>query len=84
MTTPSPKNGSDRKLVLQGLVRAESMVQIALAVPLSTVIGWGLGAWLDNKLHQPWMAIAGVVLGAVAGFVQVVRVANHANRTGDR
>ena len=84
MTTPSPKNGSDRKLVLQGLVRAESMVQIALAVPLSTVIGWGLGAWLDNKLHQSWMGIAGVVLGAVAGFVQVVRVANHANRTGDR
>jgi F0F1-type ATP synthase assembly protein I len=84
MTTPSPKNGSDRKLVLQGLVRAESMVQIALAVPLSTVIGWGLGAWLDSKLHQSWMGIAGVVLGAVAGFVQVVRVANHANRTGDR
>ena len=83
MTTPSTKNDDNRKVVLHGLVRAESMVQIALAVPLSTVIGWGLGAWLDNKLHQSWIGIAGVVLGAVAGFVQVVRVANHANRKND-
>ncbi|MHB8302956.1 MAG: AtpZ/AtpI family protein [Acidobacteriaceae bacterium] len=80
---PPDGSGNDRKAVLRGFVRAESMVQIALAVPLSTIIGWGLGAWLDNKLHQSWIAILGVVLGAIAGFVQVVRVASHANRSGE-
>lgn len=64
--------------------RAESMVQIALAVPLSTIIGWGLGDGLDHKLHQSWISILGLVLGAVAGFIQIVRVANHANRSDDK
>ena len=77
-------DGNDRKEVLRGFVRAESMVQIALAVPLSTIIGWGLGDWLDHKMHQSWISILGLVLGAVAGFVQIVRVANHANRSDDK
>lgn len=80
MTTPPTNNDDSRKVVLHGLMRADSMVQIALAIPLSTVIGWGLGAWLDNKLHQSWIAIAGVALGAIAGFIQIIRVASQANR----
>lgn len=84
MTPPSANHGDDRKVVLRGLVRAESMVQIALAVPLSTIVGWGLGDWLDHKLHQSWISILGLVLGAVAGFIQIVRVANHANRSDDK
>jgi ATP synthase protein I len=79
-----PKKEDPRKVVLQGLMRADSMVQIALAIPLSTLIGWALGAWLDNKLHQSWIAIAGVALGAIAGFIQIIRVANHANRKPDQ
>ncbi len=79
---PSPDNsGNDRKVVLRGLVRAESMVQIALALPLSTLIGWGLGDFLDHKLHQSWIAIVGLLLGVAAGFTQVIRLANQANRS---
>lgn len=76
----SNSSGSDRKVVLGGLARAESMVQIALAVPLSTIIGWAFGDWLDHKFHQSWISIVGLIFGAVAGFVQIVRVANQANR----
>jgi ATP synthase protein I len=83
-TMPQPTNsGDDRKVVLRGLVRAETMVQIALALPLSTLIGWGLGVFLNHKLHQSWIAIVGLLLGIAAGFVQVVRLANHANRSDD-
>ncbi len=79
MPTPNnPENG--RNVVLRGLVRAESMVQIAIALPLSTLIGWGLGDLLDHKLHQSWIAVVGLLLGVAAGFTQVVRLANHANR----
>lgn len=84
MPNPSEKNGSDRNVVLQGLVRADSMLQIALAIPLSTLIGWGIGVWLDHKLHHSWIPILGLILGAAAGFVQIIRLANQANRRADK
>jgi ATP synthase protein I len=74
-------SGNDRKVVLRGLARAESMVQIALALPLSALIGWAIGDYLANKFHHPWIAVVGVLLGVTAGFVQVIRLANHANRS---
>mgnify|MGYP001545941893 FL=1 len=77
----NPENG--RKMVLRELMRAESLMQIAVVLPLSTFIGWGIGDFLDYKLHQSWIAIVGLLLGVVAGFIQVVRIANHASRTDD-
>ena len=59
------------KGALGDLVKAESMVQLAIALPAGCLIGWLIGAWLDRHFHQGWMAIAGIVLGAVAGFVQI-------------
>lgn len=80
---PPTGSNNDRKTLLRGLMRAESMVQLALALPLSTLIGWGLGDLLDHKLHQSWIGIVGLFLGAAAGFVQIIRIANQANRSDD-
>lgn len=77
----NPENG--RKVVLRELMRAESLMQIAVVLPLSTFIGWGVGDFLDHKLHQSWIAIVGLLLGVAAGFIQVVRIANQANHTDD-
>jgi ATP synthase protein I len=74
------KPDDGRRTILQGYVRAESLVQIALALPLSVVIGWGIGDFLDHKLHQSWIAIVGLFVGIAAGFVQVIRLATRANR----
>lgn len=52
-------------------VKAESMVQLAIAIPAGCLIGWLLGAWLDRHFHTGWIAIAGIVLGAVGGFIQM-------------
>jgi ATP synthase protein I len=54
------------------LVKAESMVQLAIALPAGCLIGWLLGSWLDRHFHQHWMGIAGIVLGAVAGIIQII------------
>ena len=59
---------SEKKGALGELVKAESMIQLAIALPAGCVIGWLIGAWLDRHFHQNWMGIAGIVLGAIGGF----------------
>ena len=50
-------------------------MQIALVVPCTVAICWGIGALLDNWLHQAWIGIAGVVFGVIAGLVGMVQMA---------
>jgi ATP synthase protein I len=60
---------------LDELVKAESMIQLALALPAGCLVGWLLGSWADRHFHQGWIGVAGIVLGAVAGFLQIVKTA---------
>jgi ATP synthase protein I len=68
----SDQDPKDRPL--QSLVQIESLIQLGLVLPAAVVIGWGFGLFLDHWLNQHWINIAGVVLGAVAGFVYIFRV----------
>ena len=36
---------------LGDLVKAESMIQLAIALPAGCVIGWLVGSWLDKHFH---------------------------------
>jgi F0F1-type ATP synthase assembly protein I len=60
---------------LHDLVKAESMIQLAIAIPAGCLIGWAIGAWLDSHFHQGWIAITGILLGAAGGFLQIYRTA---------
>jgi ATP synthase protein I len=62
--------------LVKNYVKAESMIQLAIALPAGCLIGWLGGAWLDRHFHQQWIAIAGVILGAAAGFLQIFRLAS--------
>jgi ATP synthase protein I len=68
---PNKKSGG-----IHDLVKAESMIQLALAIPAGCLIGWAVGAWLDRHFHQEWIAVTGIVLGAVGGFLQIYRTAS--------
>jgi ATP synthase protein I len=61
---------------LGDLVKAESMIQLAIALPAGCVIGWLVGSWLDKHFHTGWIAIVGILLGALAGFIQIFRTAS--------
>ena len=56
-------------------IEAEKLMQIALLLPSSAFVGWLAGAWLDSRLHQSWIGLAGIVFGGVSGLVYVVRLA---------
>jgi F0F1-type ATP synthase assembly protein I len=73
----------EKKSALGELVKAESMIQLAIALPAGCVIGWLIGAWLDKHFHQNWIGIVGIVLGAIGGFMQIVLTASRYLKKGD-
>lgn len=70
-STGSNKQAKGGKGALGDLVKAETMIQLAIALPAGCLIGWLLGSWLDRHFQQHWMGVVGIVLGAVAGFIQI-------------
>ena len=48
--------------------------QLAFIFPAATVVGWLIGTALDHWLHTTWLYLVGLILGIVAGFVQLIRL----------
>ena len=46
---------------------------LALALPASVVAGLTIGAGLDHWLKTKWITMVGLLLGCVAGFVELIR-----------
>ena len=47
--------------------------QLAFMLPAGTVAGWLLGSLLDRWLHTTWINIVGLLLGTVAGLIELIR-----------
>ncbi|HTW45808.1 MAG TPA: AtpZ/AtpI family protein [Acidobacteriaceae bacterium] len=71
----APLHAPKRTETMQSILKAERLTQIAFVLPAAVLIGWGIGALLDKWLHQGWISIVGVVLGAIAGMVEAIRQA---------
>jgi F0F1-type ATP synthase assembly protein I len=48
--------------------------EIAFIIPAAVVVGLLLGKLLDYWLHTHWLFLAGIIFGAVVGFVQMIRM----------
>ena len=46
---------------------------LALALPASTFVGWVIGSLLDKWLHTTWLYLLGLIVGSIAGFVELIR-----------
>jgi F0F1-type ATP synthase assembly protein I len=55
------------------LVQLAHYSQLAFIFPAATVVGWLIGAALDRWLHTTWLYLAGLILGIIAGFVELIR-----------
>lgn len=47
--------------------------QLAFVLPTATVVGWAVGFGLDHWLHTTWLYIPGLLIGILAGFVELIR-----------
>ena len=47
--------------------------EIGFIIPAAVVLGLLLGKLLDYWLHTTWLYIAGLVFGAVVGFIDMMR-----------
>jgi F0F1-type ATP synthase assembly protein I len=54
--------------------------EIGFVIPASIFLGYGLGRLGDYWLHTRWIYLAGVIFGAVVGFVQMIRMATALSR----
>lgn len=78
-----PNNPPKSSSPLKGLVQAESMIQLALAVPAGCFVGLLLGYLLDRHFHTHWIVVVGMLLGAAGGFVQIFTVALRGTKRDD-
>jgi ATP synthase protein I len=65
-----PDNSSNKNIWVQ----VGRYSQIAFIFPASTVAGWLVGLALDHWLHTHWLYLVGLILGIVAGFVELIRL----------
>jgi F0F1-type ATP synthase assembly protein I len=56
------------------LVQLANYSQLAFIFPAATVVGWLIGSALDHWLHTTWLYLAGLILGIIAGFVELIRL----------
>lgn len=47
--------------------------QLAFILPASVVVGLLVGKLLDYWFHTHWLFLAGVIVGAISGFVELIR-----------
>jgi ATP synthase protein I len=66
------KNEINRK---SGLAYAAA-ISLFAAVVSGLIAGWLLDRWLGTA---PWLLVAGIVLGAAAGFYEFIRITSKIN-----
>jgi F0F1-type ATP synthase assembly protein I len=72
MVSQGPETPEQKRSLL---VQLANYSQLAFIFPAATVVGWLAGAALDHWLHTSWLYLVGLILGIIAGFVELIRIA---------
>ncbi len=75
---PAPR----KRTGLSDYVQAESILQLALAIPAGAFIGLGIGYLLDRHFHTKWIAVTLLLLGAAGGFINLFAFLNRSSKRG--
>ncbi len=72
--SPSPDKTENKRESRQSLwVQMARYSQLAFMLPACTVAGWLAGAALDRWMHTTWLYLLGLIVGIIAGFVELIR-----------
>jgi F0F1-type ATP synthase assembly protein I len=63
--------------------RAAEYSSLAFVLPASTFVGYLIGYYLDKAFGTTWLRILFLILGSVAGFVQLIRQIMRDSRDDD-
>lgn len=69
--TPSDNQPTSKK---SAWIQIANYSQLAFIFPAATVAGWLIGVALDHWLRTTWFYLVGLILGIIAGFVELIRV----------
>jgi len=71
-----PDGGEERKAARGSAVAYAAGLTIFFAVLSFMGIGWAL----DRYFETSWIMVAGIILGAVVGFYEFIRIISRLNR----
>ena len=66
MAKQDDQNVNSKSSVVYGAV-----LSLAVSIVSCLLVGWALDRWLGTS---PWLIVAGILLGSVAGFMQFIRL----------
>lgn len=49
---------------------------LAFLLPISTLVGYGIGYLLDKAFHTHFLYLVFLILGVAAGFIDLIRTLN--------
>jgi F0F1-type ATP synthase assembly protein I len=65
-------------------VMAARYSEIGFMIPAAVMVGYFLGLAADYLLHTHWIYLVGIIFGAVAGFVSMIRRALQASKDEEK
>jgi ATP synthase protein I len=80
----SPNTPPRKSAPLNQYVQAESILQLALAIPAGCFVGMGIGYLLDRHLHTKWITITLIFLGAAGGFIRLFTFLARTSKEGNQ
>jgi len=49
--------------------------EIGFILPAAVIAGYLIGLALDHWLHRHWIYLAGLIFGAIVGFIKMIQMA---------
>ncbi len=70
---PTPPSSQQEPRQTNPWVQYARYSHLAFVLPAATFAGWLLGGLVDRWLGTTWIRIAGLLVGALAGVVEMIR-----------